>query len=887
MTKLITVHGTGAGSGQDDGELWWQKGSPFLGRLSGVINLSHVDVVQFHWDIGANSETARRNAGKRLYQLLKGFDESGEDYYVIGHSHGGSVTYNALLHSVQIGRPLRRLQAWCTIGTPFIDLAPKRFLISRLDAPGLAVFTLGVALVFALLVLIVSHLIGTEVTREIDEQLKGTALGHLYLPMLGTACILAFASYAALYAYERFMNRWISDRVKQRTAELYAGSWIGLTHADDEAIASLRAASQFKPQIVPRNFLAQGFALIPVGLLFTGLLALLWKLEGNLLKPVDQLKAFSTTLEKIKPQKLDQSLIEILPGFSGLAWWLALLAATLVIASVVVYVFKLIGHAVGRPVAAAVDRLVWASVREQVWGDDLPAEYVRGVSSHPPMFAPRYKPLPASIAAPVADLSNLSAGETLRKLRGNLGMSTTTSRSGDFLGSALMVLNWRELIHTAYFDIDEFVRLVAFALHRQGMAGLKPGSWTSEQRTAARDAYSAMIISQVLHAGEVERVGSGKVVARSNSLDLSVSQKTLVSVAMVGGVFVVGTLLTCLVLPWHWAALIWLGGAVATVVLAQILPVSIRGLDSSPQPARSFEEARQRFDAWHNMPEATVHPRCVPYLLSHGKRTPRSYVLVHGISNCPYSMVDFAPKLHALGHNVLVVRMPQNGHLDNSTDALRHLTAKDLRAFSDQSIDIAAGLGERVHVIGISAGGVIAGWMAQNRGEIDRAVLLAPAYGLSSFGTGLNNALMRLILLMPNFSVWKDPILRADAENRPHSYKRQATRGMGEVMRLGLATVRQSKAAKPRAVAITLVTNAADAAVDPTMPEALAKVWEQHAVPVTRYVFPKEFNLPHELIDPTEEGSNIAMSHPKIIELSERMPEVPRPNVSGRGDRVA
>jgi len=875
MTKLITVHGTGAGSGQDDGELWWQTGSTFLGRLADVIDLSRVDIVHFHWDIGPNSETARRTAGKQLYRKLKSYDDNGEDYYIIGHSHGGSVTYNALLHSVQVGRPLHRLQTWCTIGSPFIDLAPRRFLVSRLDAPGLAVFTVGIALVFALLVLIASHFVGTEVTRLIDEKLKGTALGHLYFPLLGAACVLALTAYAVLYAYERFMNRWISDRVKWRTAEHYAGSWIGLAHADDEAIAALRAASQFKPQIVPRNFLAQGFALIPVGLLFVSLMLLLWKFEGNLSKPVEQLKEFSTALEKLKPQRFDQMFLDLMPGASGLAWWLALLTATLIVASGVVYVFKLIGNAIGRPVAAAVDRLVWSSVREQVWGDDLPAEYVRGVSSHPPMFEPRYKTLPASIAAPVADFSNLSAGDTLRKLRSNLGISTTTSRGGDLLGSALTQLSWRELIHNTYFEIDEFVRLVAFVLHRQGMAGLKPGNWTGEQRTAARDAYAQMTISKVLHAGDVERVGSGKVVARANALDLSVSQKTLISLAMVFGVFVIGMLLTCLVLPWHWAALIWFGGAFGTVVLAELLPVSIRGLDS-PQPARSFDEARQRFETWSNASEATIHPRCVPFLLSHGKQTPRSYVLVHGISNCPYSMVDFAPKLHALGHNVLVVRMPQNGHLDNGTDALRHLTAKELRMFCDQTIDIAAGLGERVHVVGISAGGVIAGWMAQNRGEIDRAVLLAPAYGLSSFGTGLNNALMRLILFVPNFSVWKDPIRRAAAENRPHSYKRQSTRGMGEVMRLGLATVRQSKAERPRAVAITLVTNAADAAIDPTIPEALARVWELKAVPVTRYVFPKEFNLPHELIDPTEDGANTTISHPKIIELAERMAEVPR-----------
>lgn len=60
------------------------------------------------------------------------------------------------------------------------------------------------------------------------------------------------------------------------------------------------------------------------------------------------------------------------------------------------------------------------------------------------------------------------------------------------------------------------------------------------------------------------------------------------------------------------------------------------------------------------------------------------------------------------------------------------------------------------------------------------------------------------------------------------------------------------------------------------MPEALAKQWEEKTAPVTRYVFPKELNLPHELIDPTEEGANTAISHPKIIELAERSAEVQR-----------
>lgn len=876
MAKLITVHGTGAGAGQDEGELWWQKGSGFLTRFGELVDLSRVEIVPFHWDIGANSETARRKAGTELYRRLKGFDERGEDYYLIGHSHGGSVIYNSLLVSVLAGKPLRRLQGWCTIGSPFIDIAPKRLLAARLDSPGLAVYMIGVLAVVASCGLVASHLGGTDLTRLIDERLKGTALEHLYFPLTIAAIALALIAYAVLFVYERVRNRWVSDRVKRRTAELYAGSWIGLAHEDDEAIAALRAASSFRPQIVPRDFLEEPFSRLPVVIMVIWLLSVLWALERTLSLPLDQLEAIVTSIQKMKPHQLDTTLFGYLPGLGGMIWWLVMLGVTLLVASIVVSLFRAAGRWIGRPVARAIDRLVWTSVRNQVWGDDLAAEVVRGVSSHPPMFALRYQPLPAAVADPISDISNQSAAATLKKLRAGLGMQSTSSRGGDFLGPALNQLSWRELIHTAYFTSDPFTRLTAFALHRQGLAGLVQERWTPAERDAARDAMRAIKLAEVANAGDLERVGSGRTVARSSSLDLSVTQKTLISLGMLVGGFVGGMLLTALVLPWHWAALIWLGGAVATVVLAEVLPVSTRGLDSSPSPARSYDEAKSRFEAWSNEAEATIHPRCTPFLLGHGKRTAKSYVLVHGISNCPYSMVDFAPKLHALGHTVLVVRMPWNGHLDNGTDALRHLTARELRAFSDRSIDIAAGLGEHVHVIGISAGGVIAGWMAQNRAEIDRAVLLAPAYGLSSFGTGLNSALMRLVLFMPHFSVWKDPIRRAAAENRPHSYKRQSTRGMGEVMRLGLATVRQAKASKPRACSITLVTNAADAAIDPTMPEDLAKMWEQKATPVTRYVFPKELGLPHELIDPTEDGANTSISHPKIIELAERPPEMPR-----------
>jgi len=48
----------------------------------------------------------------------------------------------------------------------------------------------------------------------------------------------------------------------------------------------------------------------------------------------------------------------------------------------------------------------------------------------------------------------------------------------------------------------------------------------------------------------------------------------------------------------------------------------------------------------------------------------------------------------------------------------------DLSLVLNQIVDAAAGLGDHVTITGLSGGGVIAGWLAQQRPEIDQAVLI-------------------------------------------------------------------------------------------------------------------------------------------------------------------
>ena len=350
---------------------------------------------------------------------------------------------------------------------------------------------------------------------------------------------------------------------------------------------------------------------------------------------------------------------------------------------------------------------------------------------------------------------------------------------------------------------------------------------------------------------------------------MSVAMKALLLVLAIVAVLVVLMSATALIVGIHWAVLGWFAVIGLWLFLAAVLPVSTAYLASKPKPAASFAEAVNRFNAARAHPEAPILSLCEPSLLLHGHPTDRVYVLIHGLSNCPYSFVEWAPKLRDAGHTVMVPRMPWNGHKDNATDALRNCTARELASFSDWCIDVASALGREVIVVWISGGGVLAGWMAQNRPEVTRAVLVAPAFGLAEFG-GLPNALlMRVMLFLPHISVWKDPFRRAAGISRPHSYKRMSSHGTGEYLRLGLAVRRQAQKSAPAAGSIVVVTNADDASVDSTLTSETAAIWEHDGADVTRFQFPKEAYLPHEMIDPTEPGAVPSLVYPTLTALAE------------------
>ncbi|WP_245943986.1 alpha/beta hydrolase [Acuticoccus kandeliae] len=348
---------------------------------------------------------------------------------------------------------------------------------------------------------------------------------------------------------------------------------------------------------------------------------------------------------------------------------------------------------------------------------------------------------------------------------------------------------------------------------------------------------------------------------------LTVEMRAIIGVVALLLAFAILVAVTSLLIRFQRSVILWVVVLIAFLAYTMLMPVETESLAAQPHPETSYEAAVARFEREKARTTEPLNPLCPSQLLTHGQKTARVVVLFHGVSSCPQAFVDFAPILFDKGDNVLITRMPQNGFADRSTDALRHLTAEQLREMGDVSVDIAAGLGDEMVVLGISAGGTVAAWAGQNRPEVDRVVLLAPFFGLANFGARINVALMRTMLVLPHVSIWKDPVQRDQFEGMPHAYQRQSTRATGEIMRLGLAVYRQAQETAPAAKEAAVVTNEADTAVDNSVTQLIADAWEKHGMPVTRYEFPASDGLGHELIDPLEPGANPDITYPLILQM--------------------
>lgn len=290
----ILVHGTFAGDAQNSGDKWWQSNSAVSTQLKsklpdGVRIADDADV--FHWS-GDNSDRARNKAAGQLLRHLQNQESRGIKYHLVGHSHGGSVIWNALQLATLSRQSLEGLQSWTTVGTPFLQHR-SRSAWNTMNLIGIALGLLLLRPAFNAMrlmgELVGNALLGENVAFNIktDEQAGYTAilrapllaflermgvtieraedsirLGH-YDPASGMSLaeymfatpeglLLLATTLVAAYFFlhlallclrppiESYRIR-AEQRLHRRTFDDFGPRWLGIWSKDDEAINGLRA----------------------------------------------------------------------------------------------------------------------------------------------------------------------------------------------------------------------------------------------------------------------------------------------------------------------------------------------------------------------------------------------------------------------------------------------------------------------------------------------------------------------------------------------------------------------------------------------------------------------------------------------------------------------
>jgi carboxylesterase len=261
-----------------------------------------------------------------------------------------------------------------------------------------------------------------------------------------------------------------------------------------------------------------------------------------------------------------------------------------------------------------------------------------------------------------------------------------------------------------------------------------------------------------------------------------------------------------------------------------------------------------------------MHPLCGVRFLTHGQRQPRAIVLVHGYTDCPEQFAALGEQFHALGYNVLIAPLPHHGLLDRLNDEHAQLTAEELAAYADEVLDIAHGVGEHVSMLGLSAGAMVTAWAAQERPDLDQAVLVAPAFGYQQIPIPLTRPAARLYQLLPNSYRWVNVEQQA-GELPLHSYPRYATRALAQVLRLG-DTVQVAASREAAAAArIVVVTNANDRQVSNALTAQVVTQWRRQGAAVETYEFPTALALPHDVIEPDPPNPNTPLVYATLIDL--------------------
>jgi alpha-beta hydrolase superfamily lysophospholipase len=314
---------------------------------------------------------------------------------------------------------------------------------------------------------------------------------------------------------------------------------------------------------------------------------------------------------------------------------------------------------------------------------------------------------------------------------------------------------------------------------------------------------------------------------------------------------------------------VWSVGALLAVLC---LPMTRRSFANAvPGKPPSYDEAVREIRKLAAVTSPKIRPECTVQLLEHSHPTAEVFVLLHGLSNCPAQFAKLGGLLFERGHNVVIQLVPYHGERDSLAKDWARLRAEDMLESGNRAVDLARGLGKKVTAAGLSISGATVAWMAQNRSDLDRAVLLAPFLAPAGFPGWARAPFERLLLRLPNMFFWWNPREKENLDGPPYAYPRFPTRVIGETMLLARTVLKESRSHGPRCPSILVVTTASDTAANNQMTAEIVANWHRFRNRgLETFEFPAAYKVLHDFIDPNQRDQKTALVYPKLIELLEK-----------------
>ncbi len=265
-----------------------------------------------------------------------------------------------------------------------------------------------------------------------------------------------------------------------------------------------------------------------------------------------------------------------------------------------------------------------------------------------------------------------------------------------------------------------------------------------------------------------------------------------------------------------------------------------------------------------------VNQECKDILMDQKKKVEKVVMIYHGFTNCPKQFELLGKQLFGKGFTVYIPRMPRHGYRDLLTNETEELTSKELVDYSNVTMNIATGLGDKVELIGISGGGLIANWVGLQSPKVSKVMNIAPLYEPLDYPQWQLRPIVNLLDIIPNQFKWWDDVAKDKPQFGPkYAYPLYALKAINSFLKISLdLDNRLDNVSQSRSQKYILITGESDKAINSSVAyNYTAKMMKIPNNTIETYQFPADLDLNHDIIDPNQRQAKIDKVYPKLIEL--------------------